>query len=311
MCLWEEWRIQHCSKRKMGFFFVCFFKNNFLVIRISFLQWSLRWVTRDLESAQRFEIVFMYLKSVVSVMFFQVVDSLLLLFKRISDTVNKTGGCWVWRIQEGKWFSALLQKAFASIVNNNTFRFETHDLTFFYSDAASASTYREEIQDYRKVSRKNKRKKKKESDWSLQSKSGDLLLMVHELLSHADVQQKRAALWTVSFLCAEVERTARIMTTPNVDKKERNLAMRRLEACSWAFGMGKQRNMCFFSFSFFFFSLPRRACERCDGANEMHCSCALYDENAVQHSVQHRFDHHNCSLCVQVSGEENFCFSSF
>lgn len=81
----------------------------------------------------------------------KVVDSLVLLFKRISDVVRQTGIAWVWRVQDGAWFTGLLQAAFRAIVNNNTFRFETNDLTFFYSDAASASTYREEIQDYRKV----------------------------------------------------------------------------------------------------------------------------------------------------------------
>jgi hypothetical protein len=66
----------------------------------------------------------------------QVVDSLLLLFKRISDVVRKHGTAWVWRVQDGQWFTLLLQSAFRAIVNNNTFRFETHDLTFFYSEAA-------------------------------------------------------------------------------------------------------------------------------------------------------------------------------
>lgn len=74
-----------------------------------------------------------------------------------------------------------------------------------------------------------------------QSKTGDLLLMIHELLSHADVQQKRAALWTVSLLCSEVEKATRTMMAPNVDKKERNLAMRRLEACTWAFCKKEQK----------------------------------------------------------------------
>ncbi len=147
-----------------------------------------------------------------------VVESLLLLFKRISDVMHKTGNAWVWRVQDGKWFVGLLQTVFRSLVNNNTFRFETNDLTFFYSDASSSSAYREEIQDYRQ-----------------KSKTADLLLIVHELLAQVDVQQKQASLWTVSFLCQEIQRVAQSLLNPASEKRERNLALRRLEACVWGF----------------------------------------------------------------------------
>ncbi len=147
-----------------------------------------------------------------------VVESLLLFFKRVSDVMHKNGKCWVWRVQDGKWFVGVLQNVFRALVNNNTFRFETNDLTFFYSEAASASTYREEIQDYRQ-----------------KSKTPDLLLIAHELLAQVDVQQKHATLWTVSFLCQDIERVAQVLLNTAVEKKDRNLALRRLEACVWAF----------------------------------------------------------------------------
>lgn len=88
----------------------------------------------------------------------QVVDSLLLLLKRVGEQTSRAGASWLWRGQDGAWAAALLQSAFRALLANNTFRFETHDLTFFYSDAASASTYREEIQDYRKAGQNKKTK---------------------------------------------------------------------------------------------------------------------------------------------------------
>jgi hypothetical protein len=147
-----------------------------------------------------------------------VVESLLLLFKRISDVMLKSGNAWVWRVQEGKWFVGLLQSVFRSLVNNNTFRFETNDLTFFYSEASSSSAYREEIQDYRQ-----------------KTKTADLLLIVHELLAQVDVKQKSNSLWTVSFLCQEIQRVAQVLLNPASEKRDRNLALRRLEACVWGF----------------------------------------------------------------------------
>ena len=147
----------------------------------------------------------------------KVVDSLLLLSNRISGIMSLRGDCWVWHVQDGKWYLGLLQNMFRSVLHNNTFRYQSNDLSFFYSDAPSSSSYREEISDYR-----------------IKEKTGELLSILHDLLVQADVSQKRPTLWTVSFICSDIQTVAQTLNG-NASKGDRNRSMRRLEACVWAF----------------------------------------------------------------------------
>lgn len=146
----------------------------------------------------------------------EAVSFLFVLFMRVSQRMSAQGNCWVWAVQEGRWFLGVVQSVIRFVLQNNTFRYETHDLAFLHSDAACTSTYREEMHDYRK------------------SKAGELLALAHELHSQMDMAQKRPALWSVAFLCSDIERVAKTLQQSQV-KAEKNFAMRRLEACLWAF----------------------------------------------------------------------------
>ena len=151
----------------------------------------------------------------------KVINSLYLLCFRVSGAMSARGnqGVWVWKVNGGNWFLGVLQSIFRHIVNNMTFRFETNDLTFYYSDKACTSSYREDIQNYRQ-----------------KNKTGELLLVAHEMLEQVDLAQKRNNIWTVSYLCSDIEKVARTLSNRNVDSSARKMALIRLEACVWAFG---------------------------------------------------------------------------
>ncbi len=84
------------------------------------------------------------------------VDCLFSICVRVQQQMNTSGSSWVsergpegaaraltgaskvWRVKDGQWFLGALQSVFRHVLHNNTFRFPTHDLTFFHSDKACA-----------------------------------------------------------------------------------------------------------------------------------------------------------------------------